>query len=63
MYKVIFKTSEIRGTWKVILGQLQRVGVQCIVDLFELHPFVKDHFRSILVQFSKVDHVGNHEIK
>jgi len=49
------QTSEIRGTWKVILGQLQRVGVQCIVDLFELHPFVKDHFRSILVQFSKAD--------
>ena len=48
------QTQEIRASWAIILGQLQRVGVQCIVDLFELHPFVKEHFRGILVNQSKV---------
>ena len=48
------QTQEVRATWTIILGQLQKVGVQCIVDLFELHPFVKEHFRGILVKHSKV---------
>jgi hemoglobin-like flavoprotein len=39
----------------VILAQLQKVGVQCIVDLFELHPFVREHFKEILVHYGKVD--------
>jgi len=49
------QTREIRGTWVVILAQLQKVGVQCIVDLFELHPFVREHFKEILVQYGKLD--------
>ena len=49
------QTREIRATWSVILSQLQKVGVQCIVDLFELHPFVKEHFKEVLVKHSKVD--------
>jgi len=49
------QTREIRGTWVVILAQLQKVGVQCIVDLFELHPFVREHFKEILIQYGKTD--------
>jgi len=49
------QTREIRGTWVVILAQLQKVGVQCIVDLFELHPFVREHFKEILVHYGKLD--------
>ena len=49
------QTREVRATWSVILSQLQKVGVQCIVDLFELHPFVKEHFKEVLVKHSKVD--------
>jgi len=49
------QTREVRGTWVVILAQLQKVGVQCIVDLFELHPFVREHFKEILVHYGKLD--------
>ena len=34
---------------------MKKVGLQCIVDLFELHPFVKEHFRSLLVHYNEVE--------
>jgi len=49
------QTREIKATWTLILSDLQSVGVQCVVDLFELHPFVKEHFRSILSNYAGLD--------
>ena len=48
------QTKLIRSSWIIILGQLQKVGLQCIVDLFELHPFVKEHFQKVLSDHDKV---------
>merc|ERR1719228_1447181 len=35
--------------------RLQKVGVQCIVDLFELHPFVREHFTQIILNYGGLD--------
>ena len=51
---LFFKNREILATWSIILGKLQKVGVQCIVDIFELHPFMKEHFLGLLLKNNKV---------
>jgi len=49
------QTRDIRNSWSLILTRLQKVGVQCIVDLFELHPFVREHFTQIILNYGGLD--------
>ena len=51
---LFLQTKQILSTWSIILGKLQKVGVLCIADVFELHPFVKDHFLGLLVKYNQV---------
>ena len=51
---LFLKNREIQATWSIILSKLQKVGVQCIVDIFELHPFIKEHFLGLLLKNNKV---------
>ena len=51
---LFLQTREILSTWAVILGKLKKVGVLCIADVFELHPFMKDHFLDLIVRYNEV---------